>query len=84
MERYFDYEIPTDATSIFNAGNNVITLGNQLSVYLPSENELKLVKEYPDISGTCYSKAGHILAVANTHGLFLYDISNLENIKLIP
>jgi hypothetical protein len=42
------------------------------------------VKDYPDISGTCYSKAGDILAVANAQGLFLYDINNLENIKLIP
>nr|WP_321357222.1 hypothetical protein [uncultured Draconibacterium sp.] len=84
MERYVDYEIPTNATSIFRVGNNVITLGNQLSVYIPSEDELQLVTNYPDISGTCYSKAGDILAVANTQGLFLYDISNLENIKLIP
>ena len=84
MERYLDYEIPTDATSIFNAGNNLITLGNSLSVYLPSENELQLVKNYPDISGTCYLKAGNVLTVANTQGLFQYDISDLENIKLIP
>jgi hypothetical protein len=84
MERYFDYQIPTDATSIFMIGNNLITLGNELSVYSPSENELKLVKSYPDISGTCYSKAGDVLAVANAQGLFLYDINNLENIKLIP
>jgi len=84
MERYIDYKIPTDATSIFRKGNNVITIGSKLSVYLPSENELKLVKDYPEISGTCYSKAGDILAVANTQGLFIYDISNLENIKLIP
>jgi hypothetical protein len=84
MKRYFDYKIPTDATSIFWKGNNVITIGNKLSVYLPSENELKLVKDYPDISGTCYSKAGDVLAVANAQGLFLYDINNLENIILIP
>lgn len=84
MKRYFDYGIPTDATSIFGIGNNVITLGNQLSVYLPSENELKLVKNYPDISGTCYSKVEDVLAVANAQGLILYDISNLENIKRIP
>jgi hypothetical protein len=84
MKRYFDYKIPTDATSILWKGNNVITIGNKLSVYLPSENELKLVKDYPDISGTCYSKAGDVLAIANAQGLFLYDINNLENIKLIP
>ncbi len=84
MEKYIDYNIPTVATSIFRIGNNVVTLGNELSVYLPSENELKLVKNYPDISGSCYSKAGNVLAVANTRGLFIYDINDLENIKLIP
>jgi hypothetical protein len=84
IDRYKDYKISTDAASIFRIGNNVITIGNKLSVYLPSENELKLVKDYPDISGTCYSKTGDVLAVANAQGLFLYDISNLENIKLIP
>ena len=84
MKRYFDYKISTNATSIFRIGTNVITLGNELKVYSPSENEFKLVKDYPDISGTCYSKAGDILAVANAQGLFLYDVNNLENIKLIP
>jgi hypothetical protein len=84
MEKYIDYNIPTAATSIFRIGNNVVTLGNELSVYLPSENELNLVKYYPDISGTCYSKSGNVLAVANTQGLFLYDINDLENIELIP
>jgi hypothetical protein len=84
MKSYLDYKISTTATSIFRIGTNVIILGNELKVYSPSENELKLVKDYPDISGTCYSKAGDVLAVANAQGLFLYDINNLENIKLIP
>ncbi|HAQ20604.1 MAG TPA: hypothetical protein DCR40_15450 [Prolixibacteraceae bacterium] len=84
MERYIDYKIPTEATSIFWKGNNVITIGNGLSVYLPSENELKLVKDYPGISGKCCKKEGSILIVANMQGLFNYDISDLENIKLIP
>jgi hypothetical protein len=84
MEKYIDYKIPTSASSIFRIGNNVITLGNELSVYLPSENDLKFVKTYPDISGTCYSKVGNVLAVANAQGLFLYDINNLDNIKLTP
>ncbi|MFA5648012.1 MAG: hypothetical protein WC951_06855 [Bacteroidales bacterium] len=84
IEKYIDYKIPTDATSILLKGNSVITIGNKLSVYLPSENELTLVKNYPDISGTCYSKADDVLAVANAQGLFLYDISNLENINPIP
>jgi hypothetical protein len=84
LEKQKDYNILTDATSIVSIGNKVITIGNKLSVYLPSENELNLVKDYPDISGTCCSKAGNVLAVANAQGLFLYDINNLENIILIP
>ena len=84
IESEKNYNIQTDATSIFSIGNNVITLGNVLKVYSPSESELKLVKDYPDISGTCYSIAGDILAVANAQGLFLYDIHDLENIILIP
>lgn len=83
MRRYFDYKIPTEATSIFSKGNNVVTIGNGLTVYLPLENELKLVKDYPDISGTCYLKTEDMLAVANTQGLFLYDISDLGNIQPI-
>ena len=84
IESYKDYNILTDATSIVSIGNNVITLGSKLSVYLPSENELNLVEDYPDISGTCWSKTGDVLAIVNTQGLFLYDISDLENIKIIP
>lgn len=84
MERYIDYKIPTEATSIFWKGNNVITIGNGLSVYLPSENELKLVKDYPGISGKCCITEGAVLTVANTQGLFLYNITDLENIQLIP
>jgi hypothetical protein len=84
IEKYVDYDIPTAASSIFRTGNNVITLGDTLSVFLPSENELTLVKSYPDISGTCYLKEGDVIAVADTRGLFLYDISDLENITLIP
>jgi hypothetical protein len=84
MDRYIDYKISTDATSIFSSGNNLITLGNELKVYAPSENELKLVKDYPNISGTCYSKEGNMVAVANAQGLFFYDFSDLNNIILIP
>ncbi len=84
MKSYTDCKIATDATSIFRVGNNVMTLGNELNVYSPSVNELNLVKDYPGISGTCYLKTGNVLAVANVQGLYLYDISDLENIKLIP
>ena len=84
MKSYLDYKIPTDATSIFRIGNNVITLGKELNVYAPTVTNLTLVKAYPAISGKSYLLTGNILAVANVQGLFLYDISNLENIKLIP
>jgi hypothetical protein len=84
MERYVDYKIPTDARSILRVGDNVLTIGKVLSVYLPSANDLQLVKSYPSISGTCYSRSGNTLAIANGQSLFLYDISDLENIKLIP
>lgn len=84
MERYKDFQVTTDAVAIFRSGNNLITLGSKLSVYLPSENELMLMKEYPDISGTCCLTSGNILAIANERGLFLYDINDLEDIKLIP
>jgi len=84
IESYLDYKISTDAIAIFSSGNNLITLGNNLSVYSPSATEIKLVKSYPEISGMCYLKVGNILAVANVQGLFLYDINNLENIILIP
>lgn len=83
MKSYKDYKVSTDATSIFMIGNNLITLGNELKIYSPSVNEIKLVKNYSDISGKCYLKTGDVLAVANVQGLFLYDINNLENIKLI-
>jgi hypothetical protein len=84
MKKYIDYQIPSTATSILRIENKVITLGNELKVYSPSEIELKLVKTYSGISGTCYLKVGDVLAVANVQGLFLYDINNLENIKRIP
>jgi hypothetical protein len=84
MKRYFDYNVSSNATSIFRIGTNVITLGNELNVYTPSVTEFKLVKDYTEISGKSYLITGDILAVANTQGLFLYDISNLENIKLLP
>jgi hypothetical protein len=80
---YKDYQIATDAVEIFRVEDKLVTLGNGLSVYLPSENELKLVKNYPEISGTCCKKEGSLLIVANTQGLFLYDISDLENIHHI-
>ena len=84
MERYKDYGINTDATEIIRAGDKVITLGKELRVYSPSEDELRLVREYPGISGICCKKEGNTLAVVNQSGLSFYDISDPENIHLIP
>lgn len=81
---YKDYEISTDAEKIFRAGDKLVTLGNELSVYSVSEDQISLVKKYPGISGKCYSRHGEVLTIANTQGLFLYDVSDLENIQLIP
>jgi hypothetical protein len=81
---YKDYQVATDAVEIFRVGDKLITLGNELSVYSATENELSLVKKYPGISGMCCAQEGNFLTVANTQGLFIYDITNLENIQLIP
>ena len=81
---YKDYQIATDAIEIFRIGDKLITLGNELTVYSASENEIRLIKKYPGISGKCYTKEGEVLTVANTKGLFLYNINDLENILLLP
>ena len=81
---YKDYQIATDATEIFRVGDKLITLGNELSVYAATENTMSLVKNYPGITGKCCKKEGNIITVANTQGLYIYDITDPENIKLIP
>lgn len=81
---YKDYQIATDAVEIFRVGDKLITLGDELSVYAATENEIHLEKQYPGISGKCCKKEESILTVVNTQGLFLYDITDLENIQLIP
>jgi hypothetical protein len=78
---YKDYNVATEAREIFRVGDKLITLGNELSVYSASENELTLLKTYPSISGKCIKKEENILTVANTLGLFVYDITDLENIQ---
>lgn len=80
---YKDYQISTDAAEIFRVGDKLVTLGNELSVYSVTENEIRLLKKYPGISGKCWINEGTRLAVVNTQGLFLYDITDLENIQLI-
>ena len=81
---YKDYQVATGALEIFRIGDKLLTLGDDLSVYTVSENELSLMKKYPGISGNCCAQEGNFLTVANTQGLFIYDITNLENIQLIP
>jgi len=81
---YKDYQIATDAVEIFRVGDKLVTLGNELSVYTASETEIRLVKKYPGISGKCSKNEGNFLSVANTQGLFMYDITDLENIQSIP
>jgi len=81
---YKDYQIATDATEILRVGDKLITLGNELSVYAATENTMSLVKNYPGITGKCCKREGNILTVANTQGLYIYDITDPENIKLIP
>lgn len=81
---YKDYQVATGALEILRVGDKLLTLGDNLSVYAVSGNELSLVKKYPGISGICCKQEGNYLTVANTQGLFIYDITNLENIQLIP
>lgn len=78
---YKDYQVATNAVEILRVGDRLVTLGNELSVYSASENALTLIKQYPGISGKCGKKEGNILAVANTQGLLVYDITDLENIQ---
>ena len=83
MHNYLEYDIFSGAVSIIEAQEKLITLGNRLTVYIPTENGIQFLKKYPDISGTCMLKEGNVLAVANQKGLFFYDISDLENITPI-
>jgi len=84
LHNYLEYEILPGAVAITKAQDKLITIGNKLTVYNPTETDVHLVKEYSSISGSCMLKDGNILAVANQQGLFFYDISDLENIKLVP
>jgi hypothetical protein len=81
---YKDYQVATNACEILRVGNRLLTLGNDLSVYAVTENELNLVKKYPGITGTCCELEGNHLTIAGTQGLNTYDITNPENIQLIP
>jgi len=70
------------AEAITCVNNYIFTLGARLEIHrAPS---LELVKKYPDISGSCMLKEGETLITAGKKGVLLYDISDLNNIKLIP
>lgn len=81
---YTDHEILPGAATITGTQDKLITLGEKLSIYNPTETGIQFVKEYPGISGSCMIKNADVLVVANQQGLFFYDISDLDNIKLIP
>ncbi len=68
---------------MFGEQDKIVTLGDELAVHLPDQDNLHLVKKYP-IQGSCYLKEDNILTIVNAKGLFFYDISDLENIHLIP
>lgn len=78
-----DFQVATDAVEIVRVGDQLVTLGSELSVFSASENELRLVKRYPEISGWCCKKEGNLLIVANTQGLMVYDMSDVENMQLL-
>ncbi|MBN2773250.1 MAG: hypothetical protein JXR31_03305 [Prolixibacteraceae bacterium] len=78
-----DYPNETDAVEILRVDDKLVTIGNELSVYTATENEIELVKKYNEITGICCKKEGNLLAIACTQGLSIYDITDLENIQLI-
>jgi len=80
---YVDFEISTDAVEIARVGEQLITVGNELSVYSVTQNELFKEKIYPEIAGECFMLEGNNLVVYNNQEILLYDISDLENIQLI-
>ena len=83
IERYKNYQVQCSAKAMFGEQDKIVTLGDELAVHLPDQDNLHLVKKYP-IQGSCYLKEDNILTIVNAKGLFFYDISDLENIHLIP
>jgi hypothetical protein len=79
--------VAPDVSDMLCTGDYLITLGKALTVYntVPLPEPLAVVKQYPDIQGACMAEDGdNTLMVAGRQGLSFYDISNLENITLIP
>lgn len=81
---YKDFQVSSGAVEIFSIGNKLLTIGEELSVYDTSGGELNLVNSVSGINGTCSYTEENTLIVANTQGVSFYDITDLENIQLIP
>jgi len=76
-----------EAVSLMNIRETIFALGKQLTLYrynLYSNYPVEIVKQYPDISGSSMMSDGNTLIVAGKQGLLFYDISDLENIILLP
>ena len=76
------------ATSIINVDDYILALGTRLTIHrFHFEHYLQTVervRDYSNISGLAMLRDGDHLYIANRQGLFVYDISDLENIILIP
>ena len=83
-EHKTEYLITPGAVAITCAQDKIITLGDKLLVYDDTDSTLTVVKEYPDIAGLCMVKENEVLTIANSKGVFFYDISDVNDIKIIP
>jgi hypothetical protein len=80
------------AVSLINVNDTILALGKQLTLYCFHlldkgqfvELDIEQVKQYPTIAGTSMLRDDDLLIVANKQGLLFYDISDLENITIIP
>lgn len=81
---YKDFGVETNAVEVFRKGDHLVTLGDGLSVWTVTSDDITLVKTYPEISGICGKVEDSKLIVANTQGVFQYSIADLENIQPIP
>lgn len=83
MDKPSDFEVLTDANNIYVIGDKLIATGKKLTVYQLSAEKIELLKDYPGISGLVSVKEGNILTMVHSQELKQYDITDLENIKLI-
>jgi len=74
------------AISLINVNDTILALGNRLALYRyhPQKNQVEMVKQYSEISGLCTIRNGNVLIVVTQQDILFYDISDLENIRLIP